>query len=208
MNEQQADIREPLDALLELLQEHAEQRCQQIREEAEQQARELVRGAYREARQHVHKGIEEERWHANRRIEAARAQLETRNRQHYRDAVSHTLKRGWHRLERALAMRWRSADTRLLWVGSLVGRGLESLPQAAWRIEHPSDWSTPELGEWKPRIEARSGAPCVFVVDEDLSAGLRICAGGACLDGTLHGLMANREEIEAQLLAHLEEAQQ
>ncbi|MEJ2686589.1 MAG: hypothetical protein P8124_05140, partial [Gammaproteobacteria bacterium] len=142
MNEQQTDIREPLDALLELLQEHADQRCQQIREEAEQQARELVRGAYREARQHVHKGIEEERAHANRRIEAARAQLETRNRQHYRDAVSHTLKRGWHRLERALALRWRSVDTRLLWVGSLVGRGLESLPRAAWRIEHPSDWST------------------------------------------------------------------
>lgn len=208
MNDERSDVREPMDALLELLQEHADQRCEQIRREAGEQARELVRNAYREARQHVHRGIEEERLHARRRIEAARAQLETRNRQHYRDAVSHTLKRAWNRLQRALTLRWKSSDGRRQWVGSLVERALASLPQAPWRIEHPSDWATDELGKWQSRIETRSGAQCVFAVDEDLSAGLRICAGGACLDGTLHGLLANREEIEAQLLAHLEEARQ
>ncbi|MGA7800289.1 MAG: hypothetical protein WCC36_05720 [Gammaproteobacteria bacterium] len=208
MNGHEADIREPLDALLELLQEHAAQRCEQIRREAREQARQSVKSAHREARQQVHKAIEEERLHARLRIEAARAQLETRNRQHYHDAVSHTLRRAWHRLERALAMRWEAPDSRRQWLASLSERGLQSLPKAPWRIDHPPGWAWDELNDWRTRIEARSGASCVFQADDKITAGLRICAGGACLDGTIAGMLGNRQEIESQLLAHLEEAQQ
>jgi hypothetical protein len=42
-----------------------------------------------------------------------------------------------------------------------------------------------------PRLQAKA----------DISAGLRICADGTCMDATIDGLLRDRERIDAELLA-------
>jgi len=42
-----------------------------------------------------------------------------------------------------------------------------------------------------PRLQAKA----------DINAGLRICAGGTCMDATIDGLLHDRERIDAELLA-------
>jgi hypothetical protein len=52
---------------------------------------------------------------------------------------------------------------------------------------------------------SRGIAAPAFSVDAGITAGLRIRAGSACLDGTDRGLLASREDVEALLLACWEE---
>jgi len=208
MTETGSDFQEPLQSLLELLEEQRVQQCNDIRTRAENEARRRVQSAYREARLRVHRAIEEERIHARQRLDAARARLETRNRQHYQEAVAHTLRRAWHSLEKALRERWHDADGRAAWVDSLVERALARLPAAPWQVEHAPGWDGAELTPWQARIRERSGQPPELKPVEELSSGLRICAGGACLDGSARGLLADRPEVEARLLSYLEEAQE
>ena len=61
--------------------------------------------------------------------------------------------------------------------------------------------------EARARVAAEVGASPRTRADPRIRAGLRIAAGGNVVDGTLDGLLADREEIGARLLHAIEVAE-
>ena len=120
---------------------------------------------------------------------------------HARRRAVALLAAAWPRLPAALQWLWRQPDTRAAWTSRLaqVARGM--LAADGWRIAHPPGWAEAE----RQAFAAGIAAPAEFSAGEDIEAGLRICRGGNCVDGTLQALLADRRAIEARLLARLGE---
>ena len=196
----------PSAALMELITSSGHARCATILEQAEVQARERVRAAFREARRRVARAITAERLRARSLLASHEARLETQDRQRYQDSVQHLLARARHRLDAALLARWTQAGSRRQWLVHLLDQARQRLPATTWVIDHPAGWDTTELDPWQDVIRTRSGSAPQLRVDPALRAGVRIQAGGACLDGSLEGLLADERAIQAQLLARLEAA--
>lgn len=196
----------PREALIELIAATRDARNAEILRQARQQAQARIRSAFREARQRVSRAIGEERVRARGQLALNEARLETHDRQRYQDAVQHMLSRARHRLDAALGARWQDTWQRRQWLEHLLGQALRRLPKAHWQIGHPAGWDTAEIAPWLDRIAERTGAHPLLKGDAGIAAGLRIEAGGACLDGTVGGLLTDQRGVEAQLLARLEAA--
>lgn len=194
----------PREALIELIVATRNARSAEILDQAREQAQVRIRAAFKEARQRVSRAIDEERVRARGMLAVNEARLGTHNRQRYQDAVQHMLSRTRHRLGGALRTRWHQADSRRLWLDSLFDQALRKLPDAAWRIDHPVDWNSRELEPWLDRIKQRTGHIPELHADDRIPAGLRIEAGGAMLDASLDGLLADERAVQARLLAQLE----
>ena len=151
----------------------------------------------------MHAAVEEERLRANQRIAAARAQVQTRLRQRAHQTALLLLHHGWDHLHQALIERWKAPETRSRWIAALGRQALHTLPRQAWKIHHPPGWDTAEASTLCERIAGHCGVKPSFEADNEIGAGLRLVTDGACLDGTLEGLLADRSAIEAQLLAQL-----
>ena len=70
---------------------------------------------------------------------------------------------------------------------------------------HGPDWPADERQALLARVAPELDAAPAFDEDAGIVAGLRIAAGGNVVDGTLAGLVADRAEVGAQLLRHLEQ---
>ena len=204
MSEPQSVLEAQVAELLKVVEEHREERCRHILERAQSQAATIVKQAHHEARARMHAAIAEERSRAQEKIASTRAHLQTQRRQRQQQADVLLLERSWEKLCETLMKRWQDVDQRRAWVRALLREGLMSLPAEKWRIEHSPGWQSAELLDLSSAtpLGAQSQTP-VFVEAPDIAAGLRIHVGHACLDGTLDGLLAIREAIEAQLLAEL-----
>lgn len=196
----------PRDALVELIATTRNTRCATILEQARSQAQARVRVAFQEALRRVHLAIEGERLRSRNLLAVNAARLDTHNRQHYQHAVQHLLARARYRLDTALRARWAAPDSRRQWLEHLLVQARLRLPATTWTIEHPADWDPAEIGHWQQAIQAASGSAPVLASRDGIAAGLRILAGGVCLDGSLEGLLADERAIQAQLLARLEAA--
>lgn len=196
----------PREALIELIAETRNARSAEILAQAQDQARERIRAAFKEARQRVTRAIEAERTRAYSLLAVNAARLETHNRQRYQDAVQHMLSRARHRLDAALCTRWEQPASRRLWLKNLLEQALQKLPAAAWIIDHPVGWDSTEISHWNDKIQQRTGTAPTLRPDANMPAGLRIQAGGAGLDGSLNGLLADERRVQAKLLAQLEAA--
>lgn len=77
----------------------------------------------------------------------------------------------------------------------------------------PADWRAalqalkrlPALPALQLRLQKQLAHAPHFEVKSTITAGLRICAGGACVDGSADGLLRERLAIEAVLLARINE---
>lgn len=196
----------PCEALLELIRSSASAHADTVLAQARGQARERIQAAFREARLGVARAIAGERLRASGLLASHKAQLETHDRQRYQDAVQHLLARARHRLDAALLERWARAGSRRQWLEQLLDQAGRCLPQGRWCLEHPADWDPTEVRHWRERIETASGHPPATRACDELRAGVRIRADGACLDGTLDGLLADEARVRARLLARLEAA--
>lgn len=196
----------PREALIELIAETRNARSAEILEQAHEQARTRIRAAFKEARQRVSRAIEDERTRARGMLTVNAARLETHNRQRYQDAVQHMLSRTRHRLGAALCTRWEQPDSRRLWLDNLLEQALQKLPAAPWQIDHPAGWDVTEINHWLEKIQQRTGSAPTLRPDTKMPAGLHIQAGGANLDGSLNGLLADERAVQAKLLAQLEAA--
>lgn len=196
----------PREGLIELIMATRDARSAEIIDQAREQARARIHAAFQEARQRVSRAIDEERVRARGLLTVNEARLETHNRQRYQDAVQHMLSRARHRLGAALLTRWNAAAQRRQWLEHLLGQALARLPKAHWTIEHPADWDSGEIASWLERVAEHTGVRPTLKNDKRIAAGLRIQAGGACLDGTLAGLLADERAVQAKLLAQLEAA--
>lgn len=189
--------------LLEVVESHREARCQELRAEAERQRHALLAQAYGEARRRMHEAVEEERLRGRQRIAAARAQVQTRLRQRAHQTALLLLHQGWDSVHETLMARWKVPESRRRWIEALGRQALRTLPRQRWRIEHPPGWDTGEADALCAQVEGHCGARPDFRADNDVAAGLRLVTDGACLDGTLKGLLVDRSATEAQLLAQL-----
>ncbi|MBF0370135.1 MAG: hypothetical protein HQL52_11830 [Magnetococcales bacterium] len=202
-----------LTAMLDLVEAERVARCEEILAEARQEAAQITRAAHREARDRMHKVVREERERESRALKSARAQQETEFRQHRLQVANTLIKKGRVLLGTELQRRWEDPRARGRWVGHLVKQATTHLPPGPWRVRHPQGWESGELrrggavGDNKDggeRVTQEVGETTRFEVDATLSAGLCICSGGTCIDGSAEGLQADRGAIDARLLALLE----
>ncbi len=192
-----------LERMLALVAGHRQARCEEILAQAQVAARRLAAEAHRGARRRMHGNVTEIRTLLRQRVAQAEAALETARRQHRQRRDFALLETAWPVLAEALRRRWHDTAARGDWVQRLARQALATLPPTGWEIVHPVDWPAVEreaLAAWLAR--ELSAAPRLRAA-ADVTAGLRICARGACLDGTVEGLLADRPAIEAMLLAEI-----
>ena len=193
-----------VNALEELVESTRAERCRQLMEDAKRGARETVKRAHRENRARMRAAIEEQRKRMEETLASTRARLATRARQQRQQVDKEHLASAWSRLGENLLDRWQDANCRNRWILGLVEQALAHLPGEPWKVEHPRDFDPSELSSMNERItEHCGGEPADFAVAENIRAGLRIVVDGACVDGTLEGLLIDRNRIEAELLAAL-----
>jgi exonuclease VII large subunit len=166
-----------------------------------------VNEAHRKARERMHEAIANERRQGEQRLESTRAHLRTRNRERQQKTALLMLHRGWESLREALASRWRDPQTQKQWCENLLDKALTLLPRGHWNIQHPGGWRPAAAQAFAAKVKEATGHAPTLSPDSDIGIGLRICCGTACLDGTMGdagaGLLADRLEAEARLLAHL-----
>lgn len=193
-------VEEQVQDLLRLVDEYRQRRCDQILSDARRQADELIREAHREARRRMHRAVMEDRARSERSVASAEAHLQTLKRRHQQRRTIALLEIGWEALMDALRARWREAPSRREWVAYLLEDGLRLLPKAAWIILHPMDWPDGERERFRQDVIQHGMIEPRWTADPKIMAGLILSAGGATLDGTLEGFIADRRAIEARLL--------
>jgi hypothetical protein len=107
----------------------------------------------------------------------------------------------WQQLHDMLATRWQSSDTREFWVKKIFLQASQALLDKSWQVEHPIDWSDSEKSRLSDRIREHTGNPPDMRPADDISAGIRISSGGASVDGSITGLLADRLRIDSELLS-------
>jgi hypothetical protein len=194
-----------LQHLLDVVERNREERCKALLEEARAQAQQLMQLAHREARARLRRKVLVSREEARLQLASAEAQLQTRLRLHRHRADQELLLRAWEPLTERMLQRWQQAASRALWIGRLVEQASAVLVDRHWRVEHPVDWSVQERAALEARLNRDLGCQPTFAAHEACAAGLRICAGSACIDGTIEGLLGARTRVEALMLATLNE---
>lgn len=203
MTDQTPQSDKNVQALLEIVTQHQDQQCCQIDADAATQAAEIIRSAHHDAREKVHEVIIEERQNALRALAKQRAQIETEKRQNLKDSENHFLDQVWDHLNTALNHRWTNPEARREWLSGTLEHALRHLQPGPWTITHPLDWSVAEIDAYLDQIRAFSGSEPTFTPDADLTAGVRIQANNVTADASPQGLLANRQDISAMLLAEL-----
>ena len=109
-------------------------------------------------------------------------------------------------LEKALAARWESRAARIHWAEVTVREAAEVLLGREWTLQHPLEWNEAERDEALGFAAQHCDAEIAPAAAEDLDAGLRIRSGGATVDMSVRGLMANQRGIKGALLAEFRRA--
>ncbi len=191
-------------ALLLLVEADRARKREAILAEARARASALREEAQADATRRMRAAFAEERARREERVAAARANLQTRRRLALQRRAAALLALGWSKLPDELVRRWREPETRRAWVANVVASARELLPRVGWRITHAPGWPAAERDDLARELTVALGAAPEFIVNPGAGAGLRIAAGGNVIDGTLHGLTADRADVGAQLLRLLE----
>jgi hypothetical protein len=205
MSESGPIVAAQLQHLLAVVEQRRSQRCREVLDKARDQARQVIEQAYRDERARMHRELVELRQKLRQQMVSLAARRETRKRQQRQQADEELLARSWQFLHEALLHRWRDAITRRRWVEDVVEQAASVLLDHHWVVEHPSDWPTEERLALQQMLEKQSARAPHFEGRSTMAAGLRICAGGACVDASVDGLLRERLTIEAVLLARINE---
>lgn len=194
-----------LQHLLEVVDRRREEQCARVTKEAQAQARQIIKQAWRESRSRAHEDLLDLREQIRQQLASADAQLQTRQRQQRQQVEQELINAGWQQLHGALQQFWDDREVRKRWVNDLILQASNTLINAHWCIEHPSDWPGQECNDLKARLSNEFDCFPTFEAQTTITAGLRITAGGACVDGSSSGLLQGRTRIEAMLLARISE---
>lgn len=181
-------------ALLQLIHEARNARQQALLDAARTQAGELLRTAHAQARQRVRDALAAARARLHARVSLARAQQQTRQRLTQQALRLHTLEAATALLPAALMQRWTASDTRFAWVNHALDAARRQLGTGPWQIRF-----APGIDRWPEGLPADLS----IQVDPSLKAGLRISAGGNCVDASMAGLLADSEAVASLLLGAL-----
>ena len=191
--------------LLAVVERRRSERCKKVLDAAHEQAQQLIKQAFRDARRRMHLELDEIRQKRRQQMVSLVAQRQTRKRQRRQRADEELLTSTWLDLREALLHRWRDAALRRRWVEDLVVQADLVLVDKHWLIEHPFEWPAQERSALQLRLQKQLAHTPHFEVKSSITAGLRVCAGGACVDGSVDGLLRQRLAIEAALLARINE---
>lgn len=203
MNGPKSVVDAQLEHLLEVVDRHRGEQCNTLLEQARSQAEQIVKQAHRDARTRFHRDVIDTRESMRRQLLSAESQRQTRLRQQRQQADQALLERAWQPLGEALQHRWQDETQRQRWIDYLLGKASATLVANAWQIEHPTDWPAQEREALQSVLGKQADRRAQFTAGPDIAAGLRICAGDTCVDGTLEGLLRDRRRIEALLLARI-----
>ena len=190
--------------LLDLVAADRAQKCEAILAEARGKAADLLRQAHADARDRMRMAFREERERHDARVNAARANLQTRRRLELQQRAAALLAAAATRLPGELIRRWEAAPTRRTWVAAVIAEARGLMPGGAWQIRYTQGWPAAEREAIAAELTTLLGATPTCVADPGIRAGLKICADGNVVDGTLDGLIADRAVIGAQVLQLLE----
>ena len=193
-----------MQALVDLVTADRVRRCDAIVGEARQRAAETLATAHLKARQRMREAFDEERHRFAASVGAARAGLETHRRLHEQRRAADLLAAGLAKLPQVLCERWQQRAAREAWVDRVVAEARAVLPRGSWRIAHAPGLTDDERNATAASLNDICATPPQFVADAALRAGLKISTAGNVIDAALAGLVADRVEIGASLLKHLE----
>ncbi len=189
--------------LLELVLQRRDEECRQLQQRSEEEGLELLRAAYRSARTRLHENAESERNRARTHIGSARAELETQRRQRAQLLGSVVLAAAREQLPQRLTQHWADPAARAAWISNALEQALVALPGDSWRIRHPSSLAEAERDALRIAVQQQLPQAPELVADTKVKAGLILECAGVMLDVSSTGLLADRNAIEARLLALL-----
>ena len=187
--------------LLEIVHAYQQDQCDALLKQAQQESQVIVSQAYQIARRNIHRDLQLTRQHIRDTMAAARAKQHTLMMQQSHSAASSFLEQCWQTLQSGLQDRWQQPEYRRQWVAKILATAKAVLPAGGWLIEHPADFSAEEQQQLLEQARTPAGAEPEVSSVPDLAAGIRISAEGATVDGSLRGLLSDRTELEALLLA-------
>jgi len=186
--------------LLNLVEQHREKSCARMQVLAQEKAAELISKAHGAARNRMHEFNISLRGSIDHQLSSAEARLQTQKRLARQQSDDELLKTGWTLMKTSLEQLWQQADTRTQWIDNLVNLSTAKLVSPYWQIEHPADWANEERHTLQKLLQEQLGQLPELKADSNISAGLRLCAAGSCIDGTVEGLMHEKSWIEAKIL--------
>jgi vacuolar-type H+-ATPase subunit E/Vma4 len=188
-------------ALLGLVSERREARMREIRLKRDAQVQEILRSARAEARESLHQAVARERARMAQGLRQAQARAELETRQRAQRETLTLLQYMWERIAMALEARWHIDEARSAWISAAVQEAGRLLGGRPWRIEPAADVKADE--QQRAAAQARGGgaSDVEWQLEPKCRAGLRVRTSGACLDATIEGLLADREEVEALFLS-------
>jgi len=187
--------------LLDVVEQHRDEKCAAIRTSAQAEAKAQLRAAWHEARQRLHNDNAETRRRVEQALASHEAQQQTRRRQQRQADDEALLETAREALQAALLQRWQQPESRQQWCEELVNAAVTTLDGKVWIVEHPADWPMSEHDALRDRIHSLCGKTPRLQANADINGGLRVCVAGTCVDATIDGLLHDRERIDAELLA-------
>jgi hypothetical protein len=166
----------------------------------------LLQNAHRRAREHMRHRIQRERRRMRLAEQSAKARLATKKRVAAHARTNTLIEGAREFLPRALRDRWMNKESRQEWCKALLQQTCRSLQGPEILVEHPEDWDRDERRAFLNQVQQHFGKPPRAKADAGLLAGLRIHSGNAWLDGSITGLLAQQNRIDAQLAALLVQA--
>lgn len=191
--------------LKQALHQQQELRCREIVTAAERAARQAIRGSRNKLHERQLQAVREERRRRAQELKTACSRIETRKRRRAFEQHEKVLQALWPLLVTALEERWSNNEQRLAWCKLIVSEAAATLSGKDWLVEHPPDWTAKDRDTLVQSLQPFGIAAPQFAASEDITSGLRIRTGSACLDGTSTGLLTERLDVEGLLLAAWEE---
>ncbi len=191
--------------LRDALRRQQEARCREIVANAERQSHQAIRDSHQKLLERRRQALRVERQHRAHELLIAKSRIETQERRRAFARHEKVLQAAWPRLLATLEKRWADVEQRRTWCAMIVSEASGALMGTDWVVEHSGDLAKQDRDAITRHLQQLQCAPARFVACDDVTSGLRIRAGSACVDGTAEGLLGNRHDVEALLLAAWEQ---
>ena len=191
--------------LRDALRHQQEARYREIVTKAEHQSKQAIRDSREKLLERRRQAVREERQRRAHELLIAKSRIETRERRRAFAQHEKVLEAAWPLLLETLEKRWSDDEQRRAWCEMIVSEASGALMGSDWVVEHPANLAKKEQDAITRRLQRLQCAPAKFVACDDITSGLRIRVGSACVDGTAGGLLGTRQDVEALLLAAWEQ---
>ncbi len=203
MKTPQSIVEAQVDHLLKVVEQYQQEHCESILRRADRQAKKIIEEAYSIVRGRTRRSLEEIRSQSLQDLKMAEASLQTQIRLARHKLDEAFLDQAWLKLRDALCLRWRDKGMRDQWIDEIVRQADASLVSREWTLECPDSLTDEECKTLKDQLDSLKLDSVDMKTGDGINAGLRICAGGACIDGSVDGLLRQRARIEEMFLASI-----